>query len=109
MLMRAPMSALTSVDLPTLGAPTTAIRPQRNGRADSFSGVGDLLISRCRRRLLGGAAIWTGPGRGDAKCRYSARDLEGLLMRFPADGGDCVFRHGQSPPLQPLLKARLRI
>ena len=56
-----PTSALSNVDLPTLGRPTMAMRPQRCGRSVSCMAVSRLGLPDLRqqgggRLLLGGAA-----------------------------------------------------
>ena len=47
-----PTSRLTSVDLPTLGRPTTVTKPARNGRVglSSALGVGRVMLGALSRR-----------------------------------------------------------
>ena len=57
----APTSALTSVDLPALGAPMTAMKPQRVSGAGVGMGAGSLIGPAPRPRAR--AAPWRRPAR----------------------------------------------
>src|SRR5947207_14646165 len=103
----APTSALTSVDLPTLGRPTIAISPQRNAPS-SASSPRCLFIRLRRGGLLRGPPARSRSGRRDIQRRDAADDLEYLQMCLAADFQDRVFRHRQPPALQPFLEPRLR-
>ena len=105
----APTSALTSVDLPTLGRPTIAIWPQRNALAAVGSGARCLFIRLRRGGLLRGPPARPRSDRRDIQRRDATDDLEYLQMRLATDFDDCIFRHRQSPALQPFLEPRLGI
>ena len=105
----APTSALTSVDLPTLGRPTIAIWPQRNALAAVGSGARCLFIRLRRGGLLRGPPARPRSDRRDIQRRDATDHLEYLQMRLAADFDDRVFRHRQPPALQPFLEPRLGI
>src|SRR5262249_12098174 len=109
MLIRAPTRPLISVDLPTLGRPTTATSPQRKSSAAADSAARRLLIGARRRGLRGGAAARAGAARSDAERRDAADDLEGLQVRLAAYADDRVLGDRKPPSLQPFLQQRLRI
>ncbi len=102
MLIRAPTSALSSVDLPTLGRPTIATWPQRNARPeaaspdtrfDRRSAAGRLLIGDSGSGLFGGAPAGAGTDRFDTEGRDAAYDFERLQVRLPFHVHDRVFGH----------------
>src|SRR5439155_8454327 len=107
MLMRAPMSALSSVDLPTLGRPTMATQPLRNGGARpgrSASASCGVLIRGRGGGLLSSAAAHAFAGRCDPQRSNPADDFEGLLMRLPLHGDDRILGDRQAPRLEPFLQ-----
>src|SRR5437867_4078194 len=109
MLMRAPTSALTSVDLPTLGRPTTATWPQRKLAAAAGSGACCLLIGLGGGGLLSSATAAAGALPDNAQRRNATRDFERLRMSLAAHFDDRVVRHRETFALQELLQSRLRV
>src|SRR4051794_4841708 len=105
MLTRAPTSAFMSVDLPTLGRPTIATRPERNGRLGAGFRLApdDAVIGFCSSGLLGRAATRAGAARRDRQRRNAAFDLEGLGVGVAANFGDRVLGNRDLAPLQELL------
>ena len=94
MLIFWPTSALSSVDLPTLGLPTMATRPQRGRRVGSWS-AGRPVWSLARFSASSmqhggrcacsaGAARAPMPRSRQAELGDLALDVEGLLVRRPA-------------------------
>ncbi len=111
----APTSALTSVDLPALGAPMTAMKPQRVSGAARAPGHSSALaphaLAREQRRgggLLGGALAGTLAARGllalDAHLGGEARRVVGALARDLL-----VLRQIEALALRPLLQGRLGV
>src|SRR5579862_7369041 len=86
MLTRAPTSALTRVDLPTLGRPTIATWPQRvtGGGASACLGAGSGMGGDCvgggSRDLLRRATTVAAPVCLDAERSNPADDVECLQM-----------------------------
>src|SRR5690606_23135457 len=125
-----PIKALTKVDLPTLGRPMTATKPQRKasvislvllgngyrkgklcgfartgstpafGRRQRLDGSDGLL----RRRLLSRPPAGTTGRHTDIQLRYPALNLEGLAMRCAMGGEHRIHGKIQLSPLQQFLK-----
>jgi hypothetical protein len=80
MLTLRPTSALTSVDLPTLGRPTTATKPQRNlAHSSSCASIDAAAACSAARRLLPARALGA-----SASTRHSDREL--LVVILALDG-----------------------
>src|SRR6185436_1843521 len=101
-----PTSAFSSVDLPTLGRPTSAAKPARNAAASDMT---QRLQRRLCRHLLGAAAAAALAFGLDAGVGHNARHPEDLHVRLAAGALDGV--HGQRMPirLQEFLQARLGV
>src|SRR6185437_3072997 len=83
MLMRAPTSAFSSVDLPTDGRPAIATWPARCGASSAIAAPFRQQFERLRRRvLLARTAASPGAARDDAEICNSALDDEFLRMRL---------------------------
>src|SRR6478736_6327493 len=105
-----PTSALSSVDLPTLGRPTSAAKPARN--------VGDGMLESCSvmrfqrlQRCLCGHLLGAPPARAfafrlDAGVRYGAGDQESLFVRFARGAFHRVSRQALAVGLQAFLQPR---
>src|SRR6185437_7447728 len=107
MLTRAPISALSNVDLPTDGRPTIATCPQRCAIAVSAMRLGvDRALCGV---LLGDAPARSRSGRDDAEAGNPAFDGKPLRVRIAARRDDRVLGHRQPARLQPFLQARLGI
>src|SRR5919108_5881582 len=107
-----PTRRLSSVDLPTLGAPRIAIKPQRRSACSATGGSG---IGRCqaRQQLLGGRLLGRPLGAGDGAARLEAgkryRDVEAWRVRRPRHGGDLIGRQAKAAALGPFLQRSLGI
>src|SRR6266700_1004271 len=121
MVPLAPTSALTSVALPTLGAPISATKPQRVGASAASaarSALGSTVIAAAadaftrdhdgRRDLLGGPLA-----AADAFRRRQSRQIDGdtklrIVMR-PGPLDLAIDRRRQPLALRPFLQHRLRV
>ena len=120
MLIFWPSSAFSSVDLPTLGRPTSAANPQRaspspevampssprhrsNPRSANWSSTRCAAACSARRRLEPSPR-----SRRPSSVDFAARD-EPVLVRLAAHFLDRIGRQPPTAPLQQLLQARLRI
>src|ERR687891_2425261 len=107
-----PTSRLSSVDLPTLGAPRIAMKPQRRGSSSAIdcSGIGCL---ETREQLLGGPLLCRPLGAGDRAARVEPgeryRDVEARRVRWPRDRRDLIDRQAQAAALSPFLQPGLGI
>ena len=118
MLMRAPTSALSSVDLPTEGRPTIATNPQRAAACASGRGSSTIASSVAQReraqglrrgRLLAGTPAGATARGGKSQGGDAALDLEALRVRFAVRREHRVLRHCDAARLQPLLQPRLGV
>src|SRR5688572_8935057 len=102
-----PTSALSSVDLPTFGRPTSAAKPARKAAVGWSDMQAQCLQRGLRGCLLGAAAAWTRAFGLDARMLHVAGDQESLGVRLAGGLFDRV--HGQLPALrlQMLLQAGL--
>src|SRR5271154_2770190 len=106
-----PTSALTSVDLPTLGAPISATKPQRvsapsaviAAAADAFA-----LDHHACRDLLG-RALAAADAFGRRQARQINCDAELRIVMRPGALDLAVNRCRQALPLRPFLQHRLGI
>src|SRR5690606_15263259 len=105
MLTLRPTSAFSSVDLPTLGRPTSAIKPARKPSAS----MTDFLEKTLCGGLLGAAAAGAFGARLELQRRYAAGHLEYLPVGGTADRQGFVLGQAESPLLQQFLQARLWI
>src|SRR6185437_13104210 len=110
MLMRAPTSAFSSVDLPTEGRPTIATWPARCAASSAIATRFRQQIERlCRGLLLGGTAACAGAARRDPEVGDPALDDECLRVRLAGRRDDLVDWLGQPPLVQRFLQPRFRI
>src|SRR5688572_17283225 len=107
MLMRAPTSRFSSVDLPTFGRPTIVAVPARC--AGRGSGARRELISLPRSLLLRGPPAGAFAQRAYAHLRDDAFDLELLLVRLAAGRHHGVLGQRALAPLEIFLQQRLGI
>src|SRR6516225_9436882 len=112
-----PTSALTSVDLPTLGAPISATKPQRVGASAVAAGDPSIIAGAADAFALdhhGGCELFSGAlAAADALCRRQARQLHGhaklwVVMRSGAFDLAIDWRR-QALALRPFLQHRLGI
>src|SRR5688572_14023908 len=109
-----PTSALTSVDLPTFGAPISATKPQRveaaaaSGSAITAARHALAHQQRRSRRFLGGVLGAAEPfGDGHARQFDGNAELRTVMRSGPLDLA--IARRRQSLALRPLLQHGLRI
>src|SRR5215469_7891061 len=113
MLSFCPTSALSRVDLPTFGRPTSAAKPQRKSAEGSVIAI---ICGRVEARqyalgrlLLGTPAARAAALGGKPQHRHLAGHMKGLLVRFPLDPLHPVAREHDAARLQVFLQARLGI
>src|SRR3954447_20716049 len=112
-----PTSALTSVDLPTFGAPISATKPQLV--AAGAPSVVDSIVIACAAdafafdhhgcRELFGRALGAADAFGGRKARQVDGDAELRIVMRPGALDLAINRRRQAPALGPLLQHRLRI
>src|SRR6202007_1456796 len=114
MLTFSPTSALTSVDLPTLGAPIRATKPQRVAAAIPFASSAFIFAAdfagKHRQR---GALFRRALAAADALRGLQARQVDGnpelrVVMR-PGALDLAINRSGQRPRLRPFLQRGLGV
>src|ERR1700745_3392430 len=112
-----PTSALTSVDLPTLGAPISATKPQRVGAFAFAAGDPSIIAGATDAFALdhhGGCELFSGAlAAAEALCRCQARQLHRhpklrVVMRSGAFDLS-IYRCRQAFALRPFLQHRLGI
>src|SRR5262249_34661884 len=109
-----PTSALTRVDLPTLGAPISATKPQRVSPATPAASVmfaaGDALaLDHDGRRDLFRRAFAAADALGRRQPRQVDRDAELRIVMRPGALDLAVDRRRQALALRPLLQHGLGI
>src|SRR6187399_3181359 len=102
-----PTSAFSSVDLPTLGRPTSAAKPARNV-AGSFMHTQPTQGSLCRD-LFGTPAARPFALGLERRVRHDAGHEKGLGVRLAADALDGVLRQCATIGLKIFLQAGFRI
>src|ERR1700730_7871636 len=112
-----PTRALTSVDLPTLGAPISATKPQRVATGAASSGSSSIIAAAAdafardhhgRRDLFGGAlAAAEALGRRQSRQIHGNRKLRFVMRPGPLDFA--IDRCRQPLALRPFLQHRLGI
>src|SRR5881394_814562 len=108
MLIFSPISAFSSVDLPTFGRPMIATKPQRPV-SPSLGLTGQHRQHRRRRFLLGVASARSPTGGVRIFLFDRAGDDERLLVIAAAHGLHAVDRQLEAVALEPFLEAGLRI
>ena len=113
MLSFCPTSALSSVDLPTFGRPTSAAKPLRKSGAGALNWVCPEAF-RSPRAALGGLLLGAAPARAATlgarpSARHLAADAEGLRVILALDVQHRVARQAKPARLQVLLQARLGV
>src|SRR5260370_6669643 len=112
-----PTSAVTSVDLPTLGAPISATKPQRVATGAASSGMSSIIAAATdafTRNHHGGGDLFGGAlAAADAFGRRQTRQIHGhaelrILMR-PGALDLAIDPCRQPLPLRPLLQKRPRL
>src|ERR1700736_174364 len=112
-----PTSALTSVDLPTLGAPISATKPQRVATGAASSGVSSIIAAAAdalTRDHHGGADLFGGAlAAAEALGRRQTRQIHGhtelrIVMR-PGSLDLAINRGRQALALRPFLQHGLGI
>src|SRR5271169_5070751 len=112
-----PTSALTSVDLPTLGAPISATKPQAVAAGAAAAGVSSIIVAAADAFALdhhGGCDLFGGAlAATDAFGRRQSRQLHGnsklrIVMRSGAFDL-AIDRRRQALALRPFLQHRLGI
>src|ERR1700675_3765366 len=111
-----PTSALTSVDLPTLGAPISATKPQRVATGAASSGSSSIIAAarafardHHRRRDLFGGALAAADALGRRQSRQIHGDAKLRIVVRPGALDFAIDRCRQPLALRPLLQHRLGI
>src|SRR5258708_4863801 len=112
-----PTSALTSVDLPTLGAPISATKPQRVAGFAAPSGVSSIIAAAADTFArdhhggcnLFGRALAAADAFGRLKPRQIHRDAELRIVMRPGALDLAIHRRRQSLALRPFLQHRLGV
>src|SRR5712671_3546173 len=112
-----PTSALTSVDLPTLGAPISATKPQAVAAGATSSGDSPLIdvtadafaLDHRRCRALFRGALAAADALGRRKPRQIHRDAELRIVMRPGALDLAIDRRRQPLALRPFLQHRLGI
>src|SRR5215472_16783447 len=107
-----PTSALTSVDLPTLGEPIRATKPQRVGPSASavIAAAGDAFaLDHDAGRDLFGRALAAADPFGRRQTRQIDRDAELRIVMRTGPLDLAINRRRQALALRPFLQHRLRI
>src|SRR6202035_4895645 len=112
-----PTSALTSVDLPTLGAPISATKPQRVATGGASPGVLSVIVAAAdafardhhgRRDLFGGT-LAAAEALGRRQPRQVHRDAKLRIVMRPGTLDLAIDRGRQTLALGPFLQHRLGI
>src|SRR5258708_1642890 len=112
-----PTSALTSVDLPTLGAPISATKPQRVATGTASPGVSSIIAAAADAFArdhhggcnLFGRALAAADAFGRLKPRQIHRDAELRIVMRPGALDLAIDRRRQSLALRPFLQHRLGV
>src|SRR5947209_1691168 len=106
-----PTSALTSVDLPTLGAPIRATKPQRvPAPASIIAAAGDTFaLDHDGRRDLFGRTLAAAHAFGRCQARQVDRDAELRIVMRPGALDLAIDRRRQALALRPFLQHGLGI
>src|SRR5258708_1248892 len=112
-----PTSALTSVDLPTLGAPISATKPQRVATGAASSATSPIIAAAAdalahdhhRCRGLFGGALAAADTFGRRQARQIHRDAKLRIVMRPGALDLAIHRRRQPPALRPFLQHRLGI
>src|SRR5258707_7541161 len=112
-----PTSALTRVDLPTLGAPISATKPQRvvlgaasrEGSSIIFPAADAFARDHHGRRVLFGGALVAADAFGRLKPRQIHRDAELRIVMRPGALDLAIHLRRQALALRPFLQHRLGI
>jgi hypothetical protein len=112
-----PTSALTSVDLPTLGAPISATKPQRVATGAALSGVSAIIVTAANAlalnhhggRDLFGGALAAANAFGRCEAGQIHRDPKLRIVMRPGALDLAINRRRQSLALRPFLQHGLGV